>query len=60
MSANFLQSEWLGNTVTDYGLAIATIGVGFLVIAVIRVVVMARLRQWATRTATDLDDRLLR
>jgi small-conductance mechanosensitive channel len=59
MSADFLQSEWLGNTVADYGLAIATIVVGFMAIALIRVVVMARLRQWAARTATDLDDRLL-
>ena len=59
MSTEFLQVEWLGNTVADYGLAIATIAIGFIAIAVIRAVVMTRLRQWATRTATDLDDRLL-
>ena len=59
MSTEFLQVEWLGNTVADYWLAIATIAIGFIAIAVIRAVVMTRLRQWATRTATDLDDRLL-
>ena len=59
MSVDFLQSEWLGNTIADYGLAIATIGVGFLMLVLLRVAVMARLRQWSSRTATDLDDRLL-
>jgi small-conductance mechanosensitive channel len=59
MSTEFLQLEWLGNTVADYGLAVVTIVVGWIAIAIVRHLVIARLQQWATRTATDLDDRLL-
>ncbi len=59
MSTDFLQLVWLGNTVADYGLALGTLVVGLLAIALLSQWAIARLQAWASRTATDLDDRLL-
>ncbi|HEY9735189.1 MAG TPA: mechanosensitive ion channel family protein [Trichocoleus sp.] len=57
--SDFLQFELLGSPVRDYGVAIATLLIGLLAISLTRHVVLGRLKFWASRTATDLDDRLL-
>lgn len=57
---NFLNTEFLSNTVEDYLIAIATFLVALLVIRIIKSVVIGRIRKWSRHTATDLDDRLIR
>jgi len=47
------------NRVSDYALAIALLIIGVIVINIVRIVVLSRLKHWAKRTATPLDDRLL-
>ncbi len=59
ITTEFLQLVWLGNTVADYGLALGTLIIGLLAIALLRNWAIARLQAWASRTATDLDNRLL-
>lgn len=59
MSPEFLQVTFLGNTISEYLLAIAILVIGWLVVGFIRGVVWQRIHQWANRSATTLDDRLL-
>ncbi|MDJ0706364.1 MAG: mechanosensitive ion channel family protein [Leptolyngbyaceae cyanobacterium MO_188.B28] len=54
-----LSIEFFGNTVSDYLLAIAILLAGILGAAVLRDLIMRRLKRWAAKTATDLDDRLI-
>lgn len=50
----------LGNTITRYLVAVAIVLAGILLANIIRIFIIGRLKAWAKRTATDLDDRLLR
>lgn len=59
MPTEFLGTEFLGNTLSSYLLAIAIFVSGILLTFIIRSVVMQRLKRWAARSSTDLDDRLL-
>lgn len=58
--SEFFEQTVLGNTVTEYGLAIASLLIGILLTTLIRSIVLGRLKQWAQHSSTDLDDRLLR
>ncbi|NER84092.1 MAG: mechanosensitive ion channel family protein, partial [Leptolyngbya sp. SIO1D8] len=60
MPTDFLKQIVLGNTIADYLLAIAFLLAGILVTHLIRIIIIGRLKHWAQRSATDLDDRLLR
>ncbi len=59
MSA-FMDKVVLGNSLAAYLLAIAILIGGILLTQIVRRVVMHQLRHWVTRSASDLDDRLLR
>ncbi|MEM8543674.1 MAG: mechanosensitive ion channel family protein [Cyanobacteria bacterium P01_H01_bin.119] len=58
--SEILTTEILGNTVGDYLLAIAIIVGAWIAIWLIKSIVIARIKRWSTKTATDLDDRLIR
>lgn len=51
--------EFLSNAIADYVLAIAILGIGIFAVAIIRTIVLGRVKQWATRTAVPLDERLI-
>ena len=56
----FLQSEYLNNQVIDYVIAVGIIFGGILAIAVLKTFILGRLKQWTRKTATILDDKLIR
>ncbi|HEY9881585.1 MAG TPA: mechanosensitive ion channel family protein [Leptolyngbyaceae cyanobacterium] len=58
-TGDFLRLEFLGGPIREYLVAIATLLAGLLVINLLRRIVIGRLRLWASRTSTDLDDRLV-
>jgi small-conductance mechanosensitive channel len=60
MPTEFLEAEFLGNTFSSYLLAIAILIGGILLTLLVRSVIVQRLKYWAKRTSTDLDDRLIR
>lgn len=60
MPTELLGTEFLGNTLSSYLLAIAIFIAGILLTLIVRSVVMQRLKRWAAQSSTDLDDRLLR
>lgn len=60
MSADFLQVEIFNNRVADYLLALITLFGGWITVKLIRCVVIERLKQWARRTVTTLDDALVK
>lgn len=57
---DFLQKTFLGNTVADYGLALLTILAVFAIANLLKWLIIRRLHRWAKRTATSLDDQLVR
>ncbi|HEY9761247.1 MAG TPA: mechanosensitive ion channel family protein [Trichocoleus sp.] len=59
MTGELLRLEFLGSSVRGYLIAIATLLLGLLAINLLRQFVIVRLRHWASRTSTDLDDRLI-
>ena len=59
MLQDVLQTTVLNNTVSDYLLALAILGISLLAINVVRSIVIQRLKRWSKRTETDLDDRLI-
>ena len=54
-----LQVEVFRNQVSDYLMALAILLSGILGATVLRDLIMRRLKRWAAKTATDLDDRLI-
>lgn len=60
MLDGFLETTFLGNSFSEYGLAIVTLLFAIVIIRVVQFVVIRRLQRWSSRTATDLDDRLLK
>lgn len=60
LTSDFLQFELLGSPIRAYGVAIATLLIGLVAIGLTRHIVLGRIKLWASRTTTDLDDRLIR
>ncbi|MGB3495151.1 MAG: mechanosensitive ion channel family protein [Elainellaceae cyanobacterium] len=57
---NFLQQEFLRNTVETYLITLGILLLGFIIAPIVWATVARSLKQWATQTTTDLDDALLR
>lgn len=55
-----LQQTFLGNTVAAYGIALLSIGVGVAIAHLLKRIILSRLKRWAKRTITTLDDQLVR
>ncbi len=55
-----LQQQYLGNTVNDYLIFAGILLVGGLVLRLFRNIVLIRLRKWAEKTETTLDDIVVR
>ncbi|ATL46931.1 mechanosensitive ion channel protein MscS [Chitinophaga caeni] len=53
---DFLSQTFMGNTVQDYGIALITIVVGFVIIAFLRKIVLANLKKWTSKTDNKVDD----
>lgn len=60
MPTEFLGTEFLGNTLSSYLLAIAIFVGGILLTLLVRSLILQRLKHWTKQTSTDLDDRLVR
>ncbi len=59
MLDNILQQQFLGNRVLDYLIFLVVLLLGFLVIAIVKRMVINRLKKWSERTTTELDDILV-
>lgn len=59
MLKEILEITFLQNRVLDYLIFLATLVVGILVVRIIKSVVLSRLRAWAEKTATTIDDFLI-
>lgn len=57
---DFLNQTFFGNTVLTYITAVVIFIVGIIVINIFRKIILSRLKKWAERTATTLDDFLIR
>lgn len=60
MSAEFFSQTFLGNTLTDYGIAIAFLIGGLIVINGLRSLILTSLRQWAKKARVNIDPRLIK
>ncbi|MDJ0726708.1 MAG: mechanosensitive ion channel family protein [Prochloraceae cyanobacterium] len=60
MSFDFLELEFLDNTVSDYLIALATLLLGAIVIKIVLNLILNRLKRWARKTATSLDNAIIR
>ena len=60
MLNNFLQTTYFGNTVMDYAVFLSILLGGILGIRLINAVILHRLRVWSEKTATTIDDFLIR
>ncbi|NJN71818.1 MAG: mechanosensitive ion channel family protein [Limnothrix sp. RL_2_0] len=60
MTAKFLEQSFFGNTLLDYGMAIAFLVGGFILITGLRGVILSSLRRWARKTQFHLDQRLVK
>lgn len=56
----FAHYEFLGNTGSEYVLAIASALVFFILLAIFQMIILARLKVLAKRTQTDIDDTFIR
>ena len=59
MLKDILEMSFFQNSVLDYLIFLATLIVGILVVRIIKSVVLSRLRAWAEKTATTIDDFLI-
>jgi small-conductance mechanosensitive channel len=59
MIAEVFKQEFLGNTLGSYLFSIALLIIGFVCVRIFRFVVLRRLKKWAEKTATTLDDFLV-
>lgn len=57
---DFLNQTYFGNTVLKYLIAALIFIVGIIVVIIFRKVVLSKLKKWAERTETSLDDYLLK
>lgn len=60
MPSDFLQTEFWDNQISDYLIAFGILVIGFIAVQCVGSIVKGRLRQWAKRTATRLDDALIK
>lgn len=60
MVSDFLQKTLLGNTVAAYGGALLYIAIGIAIAHLLKRLILRRLKRWAKRTTTSLDDQLVR
>lgn len=58
--SDILQHTFLGNTVAAYGIALLNIVVGAAIAHLLKRLLLHRLKHWAKRTTTTLDDQLVR
>ena len=59
MVSDILEKTVLGNTLEAYGTALLNIGVGVAIAHLLKRLVLYRLKRWAKRTTTTLDDQLV-
>jgi small-conductance mechanosensitive channel len=59
MFEDFLQKTFLQNRVLDYIIFISTFIIGILFISILKNIVLHRVKAWADKTATTLDDFLI-
>jgi len=60
MLKDILEITFLQNSVLDYLIFLAILLVGILVVRIIKSVILRRLKAWAKKTATTIDDFLIR
>ncbi|NEQ53618.1 MAG: mechanosensitive ion channel family protein [Leptolyngbya sp. SIO3F4] len=58
--SDILQKVFLGNTFEAYCIALLNIGVGIAIAHLLKRLLLRRLKRWAKRTTTTLDDQLVR
>jgi small-conductance mechanosensitive channel len=56
---DLFEVEFLSNAIADYAIAIAILVIGFIAVAIVRTIILSRMKRWATRTAVPLDERLI-
>ena len=59
MVSDILQRTFLGNTVAAYGIVLLNIAVGIAIAHLLKRLILRRLKRWAKRTTTTLDDQLV-
>jgi hypothetical protein len=60
MFSDVLQRSFLQNSVLDYVIFLAAFLIGILIIKIIKSIVLHRLKAWSKKTATTIDDFLIR
>jgi len=60
MLKDILEITFLQNSVLDYLIFLLTLLIGILVVRIIKSIILSRLRAWAKKTATTIDDFLIR
>ena len=60
MLKEILEVTFLQNSVLDYLIFLLTILVGILIVRIIKALILRRLKAWAEKTATTIDDFLIR
>ena len=56
----FLSRTYLGNTFESYLIALGMIIIGLILVKILQKIVLYRLKKWAAKTATTLDDLLIK
>ncbi|VAX28307.1 Potassium efflux system KefA protein / Small-conductance mechanosensitive channel [hydrothermal vent metagenome] len=56
MIEDIMQRTFFSNTISDYFVSLAILVIGVLVVMVLKRIIIKRLKVWADRTATTLDD----
>lgn len=59
MLKEILQTSFFDNSVSDYLIFLAILLLGILVVRIIRSIILSRLKAWAEKTATTIDDFLI-
>ncbi|MEJ2614382.1 MAG: hypothetical protein P8Z35_05465, partial [Ignavibacteriaceae bacterium] len=57
---DFLNQTYLGNTILTYITAVIIFIIGIIVINIFRKIILSRLKKWAEKTKTSIDDFLIR
>ncbi len=60
MLKDILEITFLQNSVLDYLIFLATLLVGILIVRIIKNIILSRLKAWSKKTATTIDDFLIR
>ena len=60
MFQDIMERVFLGNPVLDYAIFVGIFLGGFIAITIIRVLVIRRLKRWAEKTTTTIDDFIIR